>query len=406
VRERACNTDEGTMRDKNDITIVTFAGCDWWYHNRGLFCPQTMIRLGRHHKLLFINSLATRFPSLRSDRHALFKILRKLRSLVRFLRKSDNGMYVLTPFSLPFFDRPVIGSLIALLTRLQIRMVMSLLSISKPVIFVACPPAWKVVRKIPHSYLVYQRTDFYEEMPNANKAFLQQCDHELMISADLVIYVNSELYQEGLKKNQNSLLVGHGVDYALFADACDSDVIPEDIAVVPKPRIGFYGDITEDVCDFDLLEFAAHSLPDISFVFIGPISADIKRLQNYPNIFFLGPKPYEEIPSYGSAFDVAIMPWKSNRWIQFCNPVKTKEYLALGRPIVSIDYPALEPYRDVVYVCHNYDQFVKAIREALNDTSKERQLQRQEKVKYETWEYKAELILKAIYKGLGHHREI
>jgi hypothetical protein len=75
-------------------SIVCFAGCDWWYHNRGLFCPQVMKRLAKDYKVLFINSLGMRIPSLKNDRHALNKIGRKLRSIVRFLRKTENGMYV------------------------------------------------------------------------------------------------------------------------------------------------------------------------------------------------------------------------------------------------------------------------------------------------------------------------
>jgi hypothetical protein len=81
--------------------IICFAGCDWWYHNRGLFCPQVIIRLAKRHKVLFVNSLGTRIPSLRKDRNALKKIARKFRSIIRFLRKVQNGMYVLSPVSLP-----------------------------------------------------------------------------------------------------------------------------------------------------------------------------------------------------------------------------------------------------------------------------------------------------------------
>lgn len=388
------------MKGKEDISIVVFAGCDWWYHNRGLFCCQTMSRLARSHKLLFVNSLATRFPSLKTDRHAVSKILRKLRSLARFLRKSDNGMYVLTPFSLPFFEKPIVGSLMIMLTRLQIRMVMALLSISRPVIIVACPPAWRIAQKVPHRYLVYQRTDFYEEMPGANKDFLQQCDHELMTHADLVLYVNAGLCREGMKKNRNSLLVGHGVDYSLFASACTSEAIPEDIAAIPRPRIGFYGDISDDVCDFALLEHIARTLPSASIVLVGAVSSDVQRLRDISNIHFLGQKPYQEIPHYGKAFDVAIMPWKQNKWIEFCNPVKTKEYLAQGKPIVSTDYPELEPYHHVVYPAQNYDEFVEQLKKALRENDPSLQEKRRRLVENETWDDKSKMILDTIHQGL------
>jgi hypothetical protein len=94
---------------------------------------------------------------------------------------------------------------------------------------------------------------------------------------------------------------------------------------------------------------------------------DFKYFWELPHVHFLGRKPYEEIPFYGKTFDVAMMPWNRNKWIEYCNPVKTKEYLALGKPIVSVYYPEIEPYSDVVYVARDYDGFVSCIGQAIEE---------------------------------------
>lgn len=393
------------FKNEDGHGIVCFSGCDWWYHNRGLFCPQIMTRLAKHHTVLFVNNLAMRFPSMKEDKYASKKIIRKLLSLVRFLRRIDNKMYVFTPISLPFFEVPVVGAIMTYCLLLQVRLVMAFLSLRKPIVYVGCPPAWEIVKKLRRRYLIYQRTDIYEEMPGVNKSCIASWDDALTKAADKVLYVNSQLWRQGSERNRSSLLIGHGVDFERFADAEQQEYVPEDIAAIPGPIVGFFGDIIEDVCDFSLLEKLAKTLPKMSFVLVGPISSNVSNLRKYNNIYFLGPKPYEQIPHYGKMFDVAIMPWKKNRWIELCNPVKTKEYLALGKPIVSIDYPELKPYKDIVYSVSNHDQFIDAVRKALDESDPQLKQKRRERVRHETWDNKVRQITEFIGRGLQHESD-
>ena len=83
---------------------------------------------------------------------------------------------------------------------------------------------------------------------------------------------------------------------------------------------------------------------------IGHTTCSMDRLVRHPNVHWLGQKPHEEIPRYGSGFDVALMPWLDNEWIRSCNPIKMKEYLALGLPVVSTDFPEVRHYADVIRV--------------------------------------------------------
>lgn len=386
--------------------LVCFAGCDWWYHNRGLFCPQVMTRLTKNYKVLFINSLGMRIPTLKRDKYAFKKILRKLKSIARYLRRSDNGMYIFTPISLPFFKSSILGPIITFLVLLQIKMVMILLSLREPIFYVGCPPAWEIVKRLHHRYLIYECTDIFEEMPGTNKHYIASLDKEISESANLVLYVNKALWKKGVSRNKNSLLVGHGVDFNLFVNATESKYVPEDMVKIPKPIIGFFGDISEEVCDFLLLEHIAKMLPNMSMVFVGPISADVSRLKQFENVHFLGQKPYEEIPHYGKVFDVAIMPWNRSKWIKFCNPVKIKEYLALGKPVVSTYYPEIELFNDLVYVAGNYIEFVSHIRKATKDDNIRLKRECRKRVQNETWDNKVEQILRYIKKDRQQTNDI
>jgi glycosyltransferase involved in cell wall biosynthesis len=237
-------------------------------------------------------------------------------------------------------------------------------------------------------------------MPGAEKSYIAALDRELTETADLVLYVNRALWDEGIKKNKNSILIGHGVDYDFFVSGAESKFVPEDIAQIRRPIVGFYGDISDKTSDLALLKFAADKMPEASFVLVGPVSADVAGLKKCRNVYFLGQKPYEQIPLYGKEFDVAIMPWNRNKWIEFCNPVKIKEYLALGKPIVSMYYPEIEPYRDVVYVAQDYDSFVSCIHEAVKENNPAMKQLRRERVRNETWDSKVEQIAAVMEKDL------
>lgn len=383
------------------LAIVCFAGCDWWYHNRGLFCPQVITRLVKTHRILFVNSLGMRIPSLRNDRNALKKIARKLYSLIRFLRKDANGMYVLSPVSLPISN--ALGKkLNSHSVFLQIKIVSFLLGFREPVVYIGCLPALEVAKKMRNTrFMIYERTDLFEEMPGADKSYIAALDRDLAKTADLVLYVNKALWEEGVKQNKNSLLIGHGVDFVFFADADKSDYIPEDIAHIRRPVVGFFGDISDKTSDITLLEFAAEKLPDMSFVFVGPISADVSGLRRFGNVHFLGQKPYEQVPFYGKEFDVAIMPWNKSRWIEFCNPIKIKEYLALGKPVVTTFYPEIEPYSDLVYIADDYDGFVSCIRKAVEERDPAMVQKRRDRVRNETWDSKVEQIKAFIERSIN-----
>lgn len=383
------------MSDKVKTPLVCFAGCDWWYHNRGLFCPQIMNRLAKDHKVLFVNSLGMRLPSFKKDRNALNKIIRKLRSIMKFLRKDDNGMFVLTPVSVPLgsaFGRKANN----LFLTLQIKLVTKMLGIKNPVAYVGCPPAIEVLEKLDHSFLIYERTDIFTEMPGIDKDYIKGLDEKLVKDSDLVLYVNRAMLNDGLKDNPNSILIGHGVDYDHFANAYKNSDIPSDIADIAKPIVGFFGEISAKTSDLKLLDFAAKKLPDVSFVMVGPISADVSFLREHDNVHFLGQKSYEQIAHYGKVFDVAIMPWNQNKWIEYCNPVKTKEYLALGNPIVTMYYPEIEPYSDYVYVARTNEEFVDGIKNALSEDSEEMRKKRKLSVIEEGWDRKANAIVSMI----------
>lgn len=371
--------------------IICIGGEDWWYHNRGHFDFQIMRRLARRWPVLFVNSLGVRMPSLRHDRHFAARIGRKLKSLARGLVNVEDRFWVFSPLTAP-------GAAVASLARWtlapQIRLAAARAGIRRPLLWIHCPPGAALIDGIPHVSLVMQRTDRFEAFPDADPALVGRQIAELKRRADLVVYAAPHLQAEEREAVASSILLTHGVDLKAFAAAGDAR-FPEPPAIreIPGPRVGFIGGIDAHTFDPELLLQVAAARPSYSFVMVGGCSLP-EGWCTLPNVHMLGRKPYDEIASYMSAMDVLIMPWNKSDWIGACNPIKLKEYLAVGRPVVTTDFPALEGWRDLVRIADRPGMFACHLDAALSqgvDASFARA-----RLRDETWDAKADRLAAAL----------
>jgi len=246
--------------------------------------------------------------------------------------------------------------------------------------------------------LIYQRTDRFEESVGIDSKVIESYDRKMKETADVTIYVSRELFNEETGECTNPLFLDHGVDFDLFVSAEKDKSVPAELKAVPRPVIGYFGTIHRHSVDIELVEKVADLLPEMSFVFIGAAESDLERLSNRKNILMLGQKPYQEIPQYGKCFDVAVLPWAKNRWTEAANPVKVKEYLALGKPFVTTPvFTQLNEYLDVAYVGRTPEEFAAAIKKALAENSPQLIAKRREKIRDSSWESKAQLVIAQLF---------
>lgn len=268
----------------------------------------------------------------------------------------------------------------------------------KPIIWVACPGAAETAVKLPCAKLIYQRSDCYEEFPGVDADQIRQYDRLLKRYADLVVYVNRELMRQEVSGCRKAIYLDHGVDYEAFVNAHKNPYIPEEMKRIPHPVLGFYGNIDDHTSDITLVEELADLLSDISIVLIGNASVDLSALASRKNVYLLSQKPYEQIPHYAKCFDVCFMPWQQNKWIEACNPVKLKEYLAIGRPVVSTPFSELEYYKDLISVASDGRSFAEAVRKVFKEDGPELESMRRERVRNCTWDTKAEEVMRTLCK--------
>jgi UDP-galactopyranose mutase len=122
--------------------------------------------------------------------------------------------------------------------------------------------------------------------------------------------------------------------------------------------------------DIGLLSNVASAKPEWNFVIIGPVvKIDPATLPQLSNIHYLGPKPYNDLPSYIAGWDVALLLFARNEATRFISPTKTPEYLAAGKPVVSTSIrDVVRPYGEngLVQIADTEHEFISACEKALN----------------------------------------
>lgn len=222
--------------------------------------------------------------------------------------------------------------------------------------------------------VVYDCMDELSAFAHAPAA-LKDREAELMRVASLVLTGGQSLYEAKRGQHPSVHAFPSSVDVEHFARARRLTDDPPDQAVVPRPRLGFFGVIDERM-DIELLAGVADARPDWQLVLLGPVvKIDSSKLPRRPNIHYLGAKTYQELPHYVAGWDVALLPFARNEATRFISPTKTPEYLAAGKPVVSTTIrDVVRPYAHLglVRIADTVDEFVAACEGALREDASER----------------------------------
>ncbi len=323
--------------------------------------------LSKDNRILWVNSIANRMPTTSSK--DINRIFKKLKSFTDPIREVEPNIFVMNPLAIPAYGNRTVVKLNRRFLISQVKKAMKQLRFSQPVNMIFNPAAGMIAGKVGESELVYYCVDEYTAFTGVSGG-LREIEEDLFRRADLVIVSAEKLYESKKQFNPNTFIIRHGVDYAHFKTAlADETRIPAEIADLPRPIIGFHG-LLADWVDFALLKKTAEHFPHGSLVLIGKTTVDaeqkIKILDGVKNIHRLGRKPYADLPAYCKGFDVALNPFVINHLTLSVNPLKVREYLAAGLPVVSTDLPEMK-YIDNCLVAETHDGFIRHIETALKE---------------------------------------
>lgn len=226
-----------------------------------------------------------------------------------------------------------------------------------------------------------------------NPANIEELEKFVVKMSNIVLCTTNNLIEKTKPNNHNCYLLPNGVDYQKFAGFHEE---PVDLKKIPGKKVIYVGTIS-DWFDFELLAYASEEMEDTSFVVIGPINYNIKFFKNnkFSNIYYLGARNYEVIPSYMSNCNCGIIPFKVNKLTNDVSPIKMFEYFASGIPVVSSGLSQVKFFSEAVYIYNNKNEFVNSIRAAI-DESKEKKEYRLSIARENSWQARFEKIINLI----------
>ncbi|HEY3447936.1 MAG TPA: glycosyltransferase [Myxococcales bacterium] len=381
---RSANPSNPSAQPLKGRDIVCFSN-DW--DGDPLSKTHLMRLLAQDNRILWVNSLGNRAPG--ATAHDARRLLRKAWKALAGVREVEPNLFVLSPLAVPVFGSEAVGAVNRVALGLQVRRAMKGLGFQRPVVWAFLPAAQWVARSLEPDLLVYHCVDEFSAFSDAPGEAIARMEKQLVREADLVIASAQRLYDSKRALNPRTVLVRHGVDYRHFARALDrATPVPEDVAGLPRPVLGFFG-LVADWVDVDLLEALAKANPGGSVVLVGRVRTDVSRLRRATNVHLLGPKPYATLPGYAKAFDVGLLPFRVNELTLNSNPLKVREYLAAGLPVVSTAIPEVEQLGQCL-VAHDTPQFLAQVRRALRVPGPRRA--RSDRIRSESWEARLEEI--------------
>jgi len=284
------------------------------------------------------------------------------------------------------------------------------LGLDDPILWAFLPTAVSLAGRLDESLLIYHCVDDYSANPGVPTEQIRAMEREILSRAELVFVTSPKLYRDKAGSNPHTNYFGNVANIAHFAAALDETrPVPEPLQGIPRPIIGYQGNISSYKTDLELLAHVARSRPQWSLVLVGPTGwgdpkTDVRSLSGLPNVHLLGRVDYADLPRYVAGFDVALIPFRVSESTQSSFPMKFFEYLALGKPVVSTALDALSEYTADPGLCRvavDPEQFVARIDEALAEPDAAAQRARRQAVARENdWEARVEQISAIVQRRL------
>lgn len=349
--------------------IVLLSTADWdnpfWTNKQ-----HVAVELAKQgHRVLYIDSLGLRRPSASSQ--DLRRIGQRIRKALRPPAQVRDRIYVWSPVAIPFQKYGAVRAFNRLLFSRALTAMLKRLKMRHDLLWTYNPLTTRLIDLNLFQQVVYHCVDEIKAQPGMPVAILEAAEKALCETADLIFATSHHLTETRKKWNPHTYYFSNVADFDHFHRACDpATPIPDDLLSIPSPRIGFIGAISGYKVDFALLRAVALARPHWSIVLIGKVGegdpwTDPSMLQAIPNMYLLGPRDYKVLPNYLKGFDVAILPNTRNEYTRSMFPMKFFEYLAAGKPIVSVELDALKEFRDVVYLAKTPGLFIQGIEKAL-----------------------------------------
>ena len=361
----------GTSQPLRGESIVYFGPEPWdgLWRNR----HQLMSRLARYNKVLYVEP-----PIMDLKKREVRRLAAGSADTSIFIdglaRVAPQLTVLRAPSWLPFIGKHPLNHLKGIVWRRILRRTLRKLDMQRPVVWLSRPSMVDMLNVLGEKLSIYHVVDEYSGyggVSESAKTELIEQEKLLLTEADLTIVVSKPLLASKRDDAKRIEMVANAVDYEAYRPrvAPDTADIPEDLASIPRPIIGYSGLVGRRL-NLEMLAKLASRRSDLSFVLVGAVRRDnceeiLEKLESLRNVYFLGLKSIIEIAGYVRSFDVCMVPYRYDERAENASPLKLYEYAAAEKPIVTSRFSAAEEMKDIAMIAADAIAFENSIDEAL-----------------------------------------
>lgn len=367
---------------------------DWGRHPSS--CQHLVRCLLPTHAVAWVNTIGTRAPKL--DRETLRRGLEKLRAWrpsashslpAANLEPLAAGPRVLQPRMWPWFTRSCDRRLNRRLLETQLAAAID--SLPRPIVaLTTLPITADLVGRLPVDGWLYYCVDDFREWPGLDGRTLGRMEAELVPKVDQIITVSETLRDRIAELGRDSALLTHGVDLEFWQSADSVEQSPaENDSAAP---VLFFGVIDRRM-DVEFLQQLSAAVPDRRIQLVGPQQNPDPALRALPNVELRPAVPFHSLPALARAAAALIMPYADLPVTRAMQPLKLKEYLATGKPVIVRDLPSTRDWCDALDLARTPDQFAQLVVQRLAEGLPNAQSHARKRLQQESWQAKSQQLL-------------
>jgi hypothetical protein len=260
----------------------------------------------------------------------------------------------------------------------------------EPVIITTLPVVADLVGRIRSARWVYYCVDDYSVWPGLDGETLQALEAELAAKVDVTVAVSEVLQKHLAKLGQPAHLLEHGVDLDVWRmpELASLPASLRKLNSLPRPLIVYWGVIDRRM-DVAFLRRLSELMTEGTILLVGPQDAPDPELLQLPRVRTLAPVPFADLPSLAARAAVLIAPYADLAVTWAMQPLKLKEYLATGQPVVVRKLPSTKAWADCCDAVETSEEFAAAVLLRIKDGLPITQYRARQRLEHDSWSSKA-----------------
>jgi glycosyltransferase involved in cell wall biosynthesis len=370
------------------MTLIVFSD-DWGRHPTS--CQHLVRRLLGRTPVVWVNTIGMRRPKLE-----WYTVRRGAEKFWQWFgpkpmpESTPDNLRIVSPLIWPGFGRTWERSLNRRLLERKLRPIVDAMP-TPPIAVTTMPTVADLMGRLPVQRWVYYCVDDFANWPGMDHRTVEQLEAKLIDQADRIIVVSENLRERIAQRGRQAELLTHGVDLDFWKAPADG--IPQSLDY-PRPWLLFWGLIDRRM-DIDILiQLSNRKLGTV--ILVGPQDNPDPRLRSLPGVVMRPAVPLEELPRLAAAADVLLLPYADLPVTRAIQPLKLKEYLATGKPVVARDLPAVREWEDCLDLTGDAARFANMVANRVAEGLPAAQTIARQRLSDESWDAKADLFYRHI----------